>query len=132
MKHENVEIVGSKKFTEQTTKALDLIKKRSKRDFSRVKKYLKKIKSAKQTGMIFDKARFDVGDKNAFNSLEWYASAIVHDVHHYYLHEIKKFPWKKGNFTKHEQLCVAEQVRFLRKIKASKDLIKFKEFINIC
>lgn len=125
MKYGNIEIVGSKKFKDRTVKALDLIKKKSKRDFNKINRFIKKIKSAKQSGMIFDKAQFNVGDKNAFNSLEWYASAIVHDAHHYYLHVIKKFLWKKSNFTKHEQLCVAEQVRFLKKIKAPKELVEY-------
>ncbi len=125
MKYENIEIVGSEKFKEQTVKALNLIKKKSKRDFNKINNYLKKIRFAKQTGMIFEKAQFDVGNKNAFNLVEWYSSAIVHDTHHFYLHAIKGFLWKKGNFTKHEKLCVGEQVRFLKKIKASKELVKY-------
>src|SRR3989344_5011224 len=89
MRYNNINIIGSKKFQEQTVKALDLIKGKSKNDFNKIKKYLRKIKSAQISGMILEKAQFDVSNKNAFNSLEWYASAIVHDIHHYYLHTIK-------------------------------------------
>ena len=125
MRYNNINIIGSKKFQEQTVKALDLIKGKSKNDFNKIKKYLRKIKSAQISGMILEKAQFDVSNKNAFNSLEWYASAIVPDIHHYYLHTIKNLPWRKGNMAKHETLCVAEQVKFLKKIKASKELIDY-------
>ncbi|MBU0466234.1 MAG: hypothetical protein KJ718_02875 [Nanoarchaeota archaeon] len=125
MDYENLKIVGSKKFKDQTTKALNLIKKNSKRDFNKINKYLKKIRFAKRSCLILEKAQFDVGAKTAYHSLEWYASTIIHDTHHYYLHAIKKFPWKKENITGHEKLCIKEQVRFLKKIKAQKKMIDY-------
>ena len=122
--YRKIKITGSKKFVNQTVKALKLIKIKSQKDFVKINRFLKKIKSSKSSGMILDKAQFNVGKLTAFSSLEWYASCIVHDVHHYYLHHIIKFRWKKGNYTKHERLCTNEQLRFLRKIKADKKLIK--------
>ncbi len=124
MKSPDIKIIGSKKFINQTIKALNLIKRKSPRDFKKISKYLKKIKLAKSSGMILDKAQFDVGKPTAFHSVEWYACCIIHDTHHYYLHNIKKFLWKSKNYKKHEELCIKEQIRFLKKIKAPKNLIE--------
>ena len=125
MKYGNIHIIGPKKFQDQTILALGFIKKKSKEDFNKVNKYLKEIKFSEISYMDVEKSVFYVGEKNVFNTLEWYASAIIHDTHHYYLHKIEEIPWKKGNMTKHETLCIKEQVRFFKKIKAPEDLIKY-------
>jgi hypothetical protein len=127
MKHDGILIKGPDKFIKQTISALDLIKKKSKKDYNKIKKYLKVIKNSKQSGMVLEKAQFNVANKSAFYSVEWYAGIIIHDVHHYYLHHVKKFPWKKKNFLKHEHLCFDEQLRFLKKIKAPKKILEHIE-----
>ena len=126
MEYDGIKIVGSDKFVKKTISALNLIKIKSKSDYSRIIKYLKCIKSSKSSGMDLEKGIFNVGKPTVFNSYsDWYSSTIVHDVHHYYLHNVKKFLWKEGNFQKHEELCVAKQVRFLKKIKASHELVEY-------
>ena len=143
--YQSILIIGKKKFIEQTIKALNLIKRKSNKDFKKIIKYLKRIKSAKYSEMILDKAQFNVGNLTAFHSVEWYASTIIHDAHHYYLDKVVKFVWKYGNVTKHEKLCTKEQIRFLKKIKAPKDPVGYlkkelklknirgqKIFINKC
>ncbi len=125
MKHDGISIKGSNKFVKQTIFALNLIEEKSKRDYNKVTKYLKTIKQSGQSRMILHKAQFNVADRSAFHSVEWYASIIVHDVHHYYLHHIKKFLWKPKNFLKHEHLCFDEQIRFLKRIKAPEDIIQY-------
>lgn len=123
-KYHKISIIGPKKFTEQTIKSLKLIKIKSKKDFKKIIKYLKTIKYSKHSGMILDKSQFNVGKRTAFHSIEWYASCIVHDLHHYYLNNVKKFLWEKINFKKHEELCLKEQIRFLKRIKAPKSMIQ--------
>ena len=124
MKFFDITIIGPLDFKKQTIKALKLIKEKSKSDFLRINKYLKCIKSARQSGMVLAKAQFNVGRPTAFYSVEWYAGCIVHDTHHYFLHTVKKLLWGKGNYAKHEKLCLREQVRFLKKIKAPNNLVK--------
>jgi hypothetical protein len=123
MKFKGIEIKGSKKFIKQTKEAINLIHKNSKFDFNKITRYLKTIKQSPESGMILEKAQFNVGNPTAFHSVEWYAGTIVHDTHHYYLHHIKKFLWIPKNFKKHERLCNHEQIRFFKKIKASKEWI---------
>lgn len=124
MKYKGIIVEGNKKFFKQTREALKLIESESKADFNKIKKHLKKIKQVKESGMIFEKAQFNVGNKTAFHSVEWYAGAVVHDTHHYYLHAVKKFLWTPRNFSRHEKLCLDEQIRFLKKIDAPKRWIK--------
>lgn len=124
MKFYGIKIIGSKKFIRQTKEALSLIEQKSKKDFNKIIKYLKTIKQSRQSGMVLSESRFNVGTRTAFSSLEWYASTIVHDVHHYYLHNIRNFLWKPKNFKEHERLCLKEQISFLNKIKAPKYLAK--------
>ena len=38
---------------------------------------------------------------------------------------IKKFLWEEKNYKKHEELCVKEQIRFLKKIKAPEWMINW-------
>lgn len=124
MKYDGISIIGSNKFIKQTINALELIKKKSKTDYNKITRYLKKIRSAKFSGMVLEKAQFDVGKPTAFShSVEWYASSIVHDIHHLYLHSTRKLSWKQRNFKRHEKLCISEQVRFLKKIEAPKNVI---------
>lgn len=123
-RYKNIKITGNKKFVNQTKSALDLVEKSSKSDFNKINRYLKEIKQAKESGMILEKAQFNVGDPTAFHSVEWYAGAIVHDAHHYYLHAIKKFSWIPKNYRKHERLCLDEQIKFLKKIKMPEEWIK--------
>lgn len=129
MKYKNVSIIGDRKFILTTKKALSLIERKIPTDFNRINKYLKSIKYARLSRMILEKARFNVGKRTAYSKLEWYASTIVHDTYHYYLHSTRKLLWKSGNFTKHERLCINEQKRFLKKIKAEKYLIEWCETI---
>jgi len=121
--YKEINIKGSKKFIEQTIAALDLIKK-SKKDYFKINKYLNSIRSNKISGINLRTGVFHVGEPTAFHSLEWYAGAIVHDTHHFYLHNIKKFSWIPINYKKHEELSTKEQIRFLKVIKAPKELIK--------
>lgn len=131
MEYYGIKIIGSKKFVNQTTKAIDLIKNESKLDFNKIIKYLKIIKQSKSSGMVLDKAQYNVGNKTAYYSVEWYAGTIIHDTYHYYLHKVKKVKWIPKNFEKHEKLCVEEQIRFLKKIKVEKQVIKHcKEMIK--
>ena len=123
MVHNNISIIGSKNFVAYTQKTLDLIKRKSKRDYNKIMKYLKVIKQSKKSEMILDKAQFNVSISSAFYSMEWYSGIIVHDVHHYYLHHIENFLWKPKNFLKHEHLCFDEQLRFLIRIRASNHII---------
>lgn len=127
MKFKKIKIIGSKRFITQTKNALNLIREKSKRDFTRIQKYLKTIRQSSESAMILEKAQFNVSVVSAFHSVEWYASIIVHDTHHYYLHTIKKFFWEKKNFKEHERLCLAEQTRFLKKIKAPQKMIEHTE-----
>ncbi len=124
-KYDGILIIGPKEFIKQTTKALELIKKKSKRDFTKITNYLKSIKYSKSSGMDLEKSQFNVGKKSAFQSIEWYASIIIHDTHHYFLHNVKGFLWKKENYEKHEKLCLKEQIRFLKKIKAQRNMLDY-------
>ncbi len=123
--HEGILIIGPKNFVVRTILALDLIKRLSKSDFTKIKKYLKSIKYHKTSYMSFEKAQFRVAKPTAFSYLEWYASTIVHDTHHYYLQYTGKLLWKKGNMAKHEKLCINEQLRFLKNINAPNSLFKW-------
>jgi len=115
----------------QTKKALKLIKNKSKTDFKKISKYLKVIKQSKKSGIIPNQPKFYAGNKTAFHSVEWYASAIVHDTHHYYLHSTKKLIWTPKTAKKHEKLCIKEQIKFLKKAKAPKSWIEYcGEVIN--
>ncbi len=124
MYYNQISIIGSKRFIKQTINALKLIKRKSKKDFNKITKYLKGIKSSKFSYMNLEKAQYNVGKPTAFSKMEWYASTIVHDVHHFYLHNTGKLLWKRINFKKHEELCIKEQIRFLRRIKAPSYLIE--------
>jgi hypothetical protein len=131
MKYHGIVIEGNKKFTKQTKDALTLIQK-SKRDFNKAAHYLKKIKQAEKSWMDLENSQFNVGNLTAFYSVEWYAGTIVHDTYHYYLQNVKKFLWVPKNFRKHEQFCLNEQIRFLRKINAPQNLIKYcKETLKL-
>jgi hypothetical protein len=120
MKYKGIIIEGNKKFIKQTREALKLIENRSKKDFTRVRRYLNKIRQSEDSWMDLEEAQFNVGSPTAFYSVEWYAGAIVHDTYHYYLHTVKKFLWIPKNFRKHEQICLNEQIRFLKIIDAPK------------
>jgi len=124
MKYNGISILGSDRFIKQTVRALEIIKDKSKKDHNKITKYLKSIQSAKFSGMDLEKAQFNAGKPTVFgHSVDWYASSIVHDVHHFYLHSTKRLLWKQKNFRRHEKLCITEQVRFLRKIGAPKYVI---------
>jgi hypothetical protein len=120
---QGIKIYGDEKFIEQTKKAIELIERKSKSDFKIILLYLKIIKQAKESGMILKKAQFNVGNPTAFYSITWYAGCIVHDVHHYYLNNVKKFKWNKKNAKEHERLCLNKQIRFFKKINAPRELI---------
>jgi hypothetical protein len=124
MKYKDIIIEGNKKFVKQTKQALRLIENKSKRDFNKINRYLKKIKQSKESWIDLEKAEFNVGNRTASHSPEWYASAIVHDTYHYYLNTVRKFLWIPKNFRKHEKLSLNEQIRFLRKIKMPEIWIK--------
>jgi len=117
-KYKGIIIKGSGKFFEKTSCALNFIERKSKRNFNKIKIYLNSIRQARQSGMNLSRAEFHVSNSAASHSTEWYASIIIHDVHHYYLHHIKKLKWEPKNFLKHEHLCLDEQLRFLKKIKS--------------
>ncbi len=122
-----IKIIGDKKFIVQTKRALKLIKTKSKVDFDKIVKYIRAIKYGKISRIILKKAQFIVGEKTAYSDLEWYASTIIHETHHQYLHSNKILIWKYGNFWKHERLCLDEQIRFLKQIKAKEKLIAHAE-----
>lgn len=117
-KYYEIKMTGSGKFIEKTIDALEFIRRKSKEDYKKIIKYLKGIKQSRQSNMNIYKAIFNVNIKSAYHSIEWYAGIIVHDVYHYYLHNIEGFKWKPKNYKKHEHLCMDEQIRFLKKAKA--------------
>lgn len=125
MIYNKIKILGSKKFTNQTIKALELIEKESKLDFNKITKYLKSIKQSNISGIDLKKSQYNVSNKTAFKSIEWYASTIIHDTHHYYLYKIKRLLWIPKNYEEHERLCMKEQIRFLKKINAHNSMIKY-------
>ncbi|MDO8508989.1 MAG: hypothetical protein Q7S27_04870 [Nanoarchaeota archaeon] len=127
MRYDGIEIIGSGKFSEKTVDALEWIKSKSKKDYEKVRKYLKVIKQSSRSLMLLKTAQFNVNIRSAYHGVEWYAGIIVHDVHHYYLHAIKGFKWEPKTFAKHEYLCFDEQLKFLRKIKAPQWLIDHVE-----
>ncbi len=125
--YDKIKIIGDKKFILQTKKALSLIKNKSSVDFEKVEKWIKSVKSDNISRIILKKAQFAVGEKTAYSELEWYASTFVHEATHQYLHSTKLLIWKSGNFYKHEKLCIDEQIRFLKSIKAKKQIINWCE-----
>ena len=132
VKYKNIIIIGPNEFLKQTVKALKLIEKKSKKDFNKINNYLKIIKLGRYSRMLLKQAQFNVGKPTAFSPIEWYASTIVHDTYHYILHSTERLLWKKRNYSKHEKLCINEQLIFLRKIKAPKYMIEHcKKFFEI-
>ena len=127
MNYESFKIRGSPTFKEKSIDALKWIKTKSPKDYSKIKRYLKGIKQSNHSYMGLKDGIFRVSKTSAYHSVEWYAGIIIHDVHHYYLHNIEQFKWISKNFKKHEHLCFDEQLKFLKKIKAPLWIIKHVE-----
>ena len=122
--YKTIQIIGSKKFIDQTLKALRLVRK-SEKHYIMVMRNLKKIKSSKQSEMILDKAQFNVANPSAFPKVEWYAGIIVHDAYHYALHSSGRLLWNKRTFREHARRCINQQMGFLRNIQAPQYMISY-------
>ena len=102
------------KFFEMTIQTLELLKKKDFRRYIRVKKYLPNIAYVKQ-GIDFYNYSAKAFYVDEFNPDPFgFASSIVHEMTHAYLMS-KGFKYKIDP-SRHERICVQEQLRFARRI----------------
>jgi hypothetical protein len=122
-----IEIKGDNIFTENTTKALELLNSKSKEKYDVVLNYVKRISQAKSSGMAAYEAvpTFYVGNATSIASTTWYASAIAHDSYHSKLyHDYKRIkgsvPDKIWTGYDAEMKCLEYQIITLEEIDAPK------------
>ena len=130
-----VEIKGSKKFEEQVTKALELLREKAPEAHGIVVEYVKKIEQGERSGMWAYKEppTFEMADPTTFYSITWCAGSIAHDSYHSKLyHDYKKehpgvmsVPDKVWVGEDAERICIRHQLGVLKKIGAPKQEIDY-------
>jgi len=137
-----IEIIGSKKFTMQLTKALYLLKYKSFNNFLYVKKYIGRIRQKKISeinGMLAyaNPPTWDADNVSVFYSLKWCASILVHEAHHSYLynsykkrHRVKKVPYHIWAEQKAELACNKKQIEAMKDIGSPQSTITYLQKRN--
>jgi len=114
-------IVGTQKFRDRISEALDLIKTSSPNSYRYIINYIGKIEQSLFSGMAAyeDPPTFRMGNKITFSSLTWCAGSIVHDAYHSFLYHdyIEKngmpVPYNAWGGFESEKKSNNEQLRFL-------------------
>lgn len=125
-KFDQLIINGDKKFINQTSEALDLLKLKCPGTYqSLVLKYLGAIKQSNKSGMkiLAKPPTFNVGQKTTYYSLKWYACAIVHDAYH----SKQYFDYKK----KHTKVPISVYFSPQAELKATKVELKVAKKIRL-
>lgn len=133
-----IEIVGSKRFTKQLTRALYLLKHKSYGNFLYVKKHLGKIV---QTNIANGRRGIAVHENpptwytnnvSVLPSLKWCAGVLVHEAHHSYLYSSYKYRHKTDRVPRNvvgeeggELACNKKQAKAMKDIGSSKSSIEW-------
>ncbi len=120
-------IEGDDKFVLQVQLCLDLLEKKSKKEYRLITKHIGVISQNEKSGMLAwaTPPRFQLSKKTAFYSLTWCAGAIAHDAYHSFLYQ-KHLPEngkptlrrKWAGFAS-EKKAIKFQLRVMEKIGAS-------------
>jgi len=127
-KLKKIEIKGSKKFKNQVTKALELLKEKTPEAYQIVTEYVRRIEQGKHSGMWAYKKppTYEMADETTFYSVTWCAGSIAHDsLHSKFYHDYKKehsgsVPDKVWVGEDAEKKCIRHQLEVLKKIGAPK------------
>lgn len=126
---------GDDKFVAQVQSCLDLLAKKSKKEYKLITKHIAVIVQHEKSGMLAwaTPPRFQLSKKTAFYSLTWCAGAIAHDAYHSFLYQ-KHLP-KNGKHTPShkwagfasEKKAIKFQIRVMKKIGASDRELNYME-----
>ena len=125
-------VIGDDKFIERTKEALSLIEKEASSFYELVTNYISIIRRGECSGMrAFDPLpTFQVGRTAQSPSLQWYASAIVHDAYHSKLYNDyvktsgRPVPSNIWTGREAENACLSVQEDFLKVVHAPKKRIE--------
>jgi hypothetical protein len=132
LSYDGIEIRGKPDFVYQTRQALALLQNKAPDAYRMVKTYMMVINEAERSGMwaYLERPRYDVSDKEAFDSITWYSSIIVHDathsqLYHDYLlkHLGKEVPAEIWTGINAEKICLSAQLAVLKEIGGTPDEI---------
>ncbi len=132
-KSKRIELKGSRRFTNQVTKALELLKEGAPEAYEIVTEYVRRIQQGKHSGMWAYKMppTYEMADETTFYSVTWCAGSIAHDsLHSKFFHDYKKdhsgsVPDEVWVGEDAEKKCIRHQLEVLKKIGAPKHEIDY-------
>lgn len=130
-----LKIIGNDVCTRQTLIALDILQRKSNRDYEKVINSIGIIECSESGSGIFvleNPARFRVGQPTFQSDENWYASVLVHESCHVQqhrsysiLHPLERVPTEIFSGPRAESECLSAQYETLSRLKAKQSLLDY-------
>lgn len=138
MTYRSIRVEGSERYKEQVKNCLDLIAKKSKKEYQLIEENIGVISQHGKSGMRAWETppRYQMSDKTAFHSLSWCAGTIAHDAYHSFLYK-KHLPQngKRTDYNKwagfsSEKKAIEFQIIVMRNIDARPSEIAYLKSLD--